>query len=88
MSYYICVDDLDKFEQNSVVKVKGRLLENIALWRSIGASQWLLNVLCEGYCLPFVDFPVNMFFPNHNLRLAMLSVFLLRFLSCLHQVQL
>ena len=48
-------DDLDKLEQNSVVKVKGRLRENIAFWRSIGASQWLLNVLCEGYCLPFVD---------------------------------
>ena len=66
VSYGTSVDDLDKLEQNSVVKVKGRLRENIAFWRSIGASQWLLNVLCEGYCLPFVDFPVNMFFPNHK----------------------
>ena len=66
VSYDTSVDDLDKLEQNSVVKVKGRLRENIAFWRSIGASQWLLNVLCEGYCLPFVDSPVNMFFPNHK----------------------
>ena len=45
--------------------VTERLRENIAFWQSIGASQWLLNVLCEGYCLPFVGFPVNKFFPNH-----------------------
>ena len=88
VSYDTGVDDLDKLEQNSVVKVKGRLRENIAFWRSIGASQWLLNVLCEGYCLPFVDFPVNMFFPIINLRHAMASLFLLRLPSCLHQVPL
>ena len=23
-------------------------------------------MLCEGYCLPFVGFPVNNFFPNHK----------------------
>ena len=51
-------DDLDKLEQNSVVKVKGRLRENIAFWRSIGASQWLLNVLCEGYCFGLAWLPV------------------------------
>ena len=66
VSYDTSVDDLDKLEQHSVVKVKGRLRENIAFWRSVGASQWLLNVLCEGYCLPFVDFPLNMRFPNHK----------------------
>ena len=54
----------------SVVVVKGRLRENIAFWRSIGASQWLLNVLCEGYCLPFVDFPAIEFFPNHKSALC------------------
>ena len=62
VSYDSCICDLNKLEQNSVVVVKGRLRENIAFWRSIGASQWLLNVLCEGYCLPFVGFPVKKFF--------------------------
>lgn len=62
VSYDNCICDLDKLEQNSVVVVKGRLRENIAFWRSIGASQWLLNVFCEGYCLPFVGFPVKKFF--------------------------
>ena len=69
VSYDNCVE-LDKLEQNSVVVVKGRLRENIAFWRSIGASQWLLNVLCEGYCLPFVDFPAIKFFPNHKSALC------------------
>ena len=66
LSYDNCLCDLDKLEQNSVVVVKGRLRENIAFWQSIGASQWLLNVLCEAYCLPFVGCPVNKFFPNHK----------------------
>ena len=66
VSYDNCIGDLDKLEQNPVVVVKGRLHENIAFWQSNGASQWLLNVLCEGYCLPFVDFPVNKVFPNHK----------------------
>ena len=68
VSYDNCICDLDKLVQDSVVVVKGRLCENIAFWRSIGASQWLLNVLCESYCLPlnFVGFPVNKFFPNHK----------------------
>ena len=69
VSYDNCVE-LDKLEENSVVVVKGRLRENIAFWRSIAASQWLLNVLCEGYCLPFVDFPANKFFPNHKSALC------------------
>ena len=69
VSYDNCVE-LDKLEQNSVVVVKGRLRENIAFWRSIGASQWLLNVLCEGYCLPFVDFPAIKCFPNHKSALC------------------
>ena len=64
MSYDNCISDLDKLEQTSVVPVNGRLRENITLWRSIGASQWLLNELCEG--LPFVVLPVNKYFSNHK----------------------
>ena len=70
MHFDNCIDELDKLEQNSVVIVKGRLRENIAFWRGIGASQWLLNVLCEGYCLPFVGLPANKFFPNHKSALC------------------
>ena len=58
--------EVDRAEQASVTRVKGRLRENIAFWQFIGASQWLLRVLNEGYCLPFVEFPKRMFFRNHN----------------------
>ena len=59
-------DSIDLIDQNSIMRVKGRLRENIAFWRNIGASQWLLNVLCEGYCLPFVELPESKVFGNHN----------------------
>lgn len=49
-----CINNIDNIDQNSIVKVKGRLRKSIDFWQSIGASQWLLKVLCEGYCLPFV----------------------------------
>ena len=62
----IFIDELDKLEQNSVVIVKGRLRKNIALWQGIRASQWLLNVLCEGYYLAFVGFPAYESFPNRK----------------------
>ena len=42
------------------------MTRSACLWHSIGASQWLHNVLCEGYRLPFVGFPVNKFFHNHK----------------------
>ena len=58
--------EVDRAEQASVTRVKGRLRENIAFWQFIGASQWLLRVLNEGYCLPFIEFPKRMFFRNHN----------------------
>ena len=59
-------DYIDLIDQNSIMRVKGRLCENIAFWQNIGASRWLLKVLCEGYCLPFVELPVSKFFRNHN----------------------
>lgn len=57
---------VDNIEHNSIVKVKGRLRENITFWESIGASRWLLKVLREGYCLPFVELPKNMSNRNHK----------------------
>lgn len=58
----------------SGVVVKGRLRKNIDFWRSIGASNWLLKVICEGYCLPFVDLPPKKcFFCNHDSTLCNLQ---------------
>ena len=58
-------NDLIETATASCVVVKGRLRENIAFWQSIGASNWLLRVIREGYCLPFVDLPDVKFFQNH-----------------------
>ena len=65
-SVIVDCDYIDLIDQNLIVRVKGRLRENIAFWQNIGASQWLLKVLCEGYRLPFVDLPASKFFQNHN----------------------
>ena len=62
----IVESEMDRAEQASVTRVKGRLRENIAFWQFIGASQWLLRVLNESCCLPFIEFPKRMFFRNHN----------------------
>ena len=55
---------------HSCVVVKGRLRQNIDFWRGIGASSWLLKVIGEGYCLPFVDLPSKKFFRNHDSTLC------------------
>ena len=36
-------------------RVKGRLAENIQFWEKIGASDFILKVIQEGYALPFVE---------------------------------
>ena len=48
--------EVDRAEQASVTRVKGRLRENVAFWQFIGASQWLLRVLNEVYCFPKSQF--------------------------------
>ena len=54
----------------SCVVVKGRLSTDIDFWRDIRASNWLLKVIREGYCLSFVDLPSKRFFHNHDSTLC------------------
>ena len=35
----------------------GRLRKCTGFWREMGASQWVLNILENGHCLPFVKKP-------------------------------
>lgn len=65
-----CVDfehsvNVDKVELACTTHVKGRLKERLAFWQSIGASRWVLDVLRDGYCLPFMSLPQRAFFRNH-----------------------
>jgi len=66
--YDVIRDDLSVDVNHSCVVVKGRLRENIAFWQNIGASNWLLRVIREGYCLPFVELPEAKFFSESHER--------------------
>ena len=46
--------------------VKGRLRERLAFWKDIEASKWVLDVLRDGYSLPFMSLPQKAFFNNHS----------------------
>ena len=52
-------------EPVSPVQVKGRLKENIAFWKGIGASKWVLSVIENGYYLPSISLPARRSFQNH-----------------------
>ena len=52
-------------EPVSLVQVKGRRKENIAFWKDIGASKWVLSVIENGYYLPFMSLPARRSFQNH-----------------------
>ena len=46
-------------------RVKGRFTENIQFWEKIGASDFILKVIREGYALPFVEVPESAEFSNN-----------------------
>ena len=57
---------VENLEINSGTRVKGRLRTHISFWESTGANRWVLQIICEGYCLPFVDMPKQVSLPNHK----------------------
>lgn len=54
-------EDLDYYEYeqgiNSNIVVAGRLKSHAHFWRSIGASQFILDVIDAGYRIPFHSTP-------------------------------
>ena len=50
--------------------VKNRLAGRIDFWESIGASNWILNILREGYALPFVKQSPKVRFQNNKSALS------------------
>ena len=46
--------------------VKGRLCAHISFWQKIGAPNWILSILKEGYRLPFVNIPPGNDSPNNK----------------------
>ena len=53
-----------------VYNVKGRLRANILFWENIGASKWVLEIIRNGYALPFVAQPQGAEFANHKSAIA------------------
>ena len=62
--------NVNEVELACATPVKGRLRERLAFWRSIGASRWVLEVLKDGYGLPFMSLPQKAFFRNHHSVMA------------------
>ena len=52
-------------EPVSPVQVNGRLKKNIAFWKDIGASKWVLSVIENCYYLHFISLPARRSFQNH-----------------------
>lgn len=53
-------------EDSKRIKVKGRLRSNIEFWRSIGASQFILDTISKGYIIPFLVSPQKANFKNNR----------------------
>ena len=56
------------------VNVKGRLRRHLEFWKRIGAPEYILSVIRDGYRLPFVQFPPRKDIKN-NKSASMHSVF-------------
>ena len=46
--------------------ISGRLRKCLSVWRDIGASRWVQDVLYFGYKLPFIQLPKPAVFENHT----------------------
>ena len=56
-----------ELEQGSAsLIVKGHLRSHVAFWKSIGASQFIINTISNGYVIPFVHTPPRASFPNNH----------------------
>ena len=47
-----------ELESGHSLSVKGNLKNNLGFWRSIGAPDFILSVIENGYSLPFISFPL------------------------------
>ena len=56
----------DYLEGSDSVIVKGRLRVNISYWESIGTSQFILNVIRDGYKIPFYYTPSSVHLLNNK----------------------
>ena len=46
--------------------MKNRLKESIQFWKNIDASPWVINIIEDGYAIPFVEMPLPAFFSSNK----------------------
>ena len=63
--------DYFEYEQNQTnIIVNGRLKQNIEFWRNIGANSFVLDVIENGYKIPFYSCPPKMMLKNNKSALS------------------
>ena len=73
-------DSLCASDFSSQPTVRGRLKLCISFWRSLGASQFILNVISQGYKIPFFELPTPFFNANNASALSNSSFVSIHFL--------
>ena len=48
------------------VDVKGNLLKHVDFWVNIGTPKYILDLIKEGYRLPFEDYPTKAYLKNNK----------------------
>ena len=73
-----------ELESGHSLSVKGNLKNNLGFWRSIGAPDFILSIIENGYRLPFISFPLAVKLRNNkSARDFMLILWTKPFLSLL-----
>ena len=62
--------DSFSFDFSSRPSVRGRLKLCIPFWRSLGTSQFILQVISQGYKIPFFELPTPLFKANNASALS------------------
>ena len=55
-----------ELESGRSLGVKGNLKNNLGFWRSIGAPDFILSIIENGYRLPFISFPLPVKLRNNK----------------------
>lgn len=59
--------DFYEYEQGQKnILVKGRLKKHVSFWRSIGSSEYVLDVIENGYKIPLYSMPVKTFCKSYK----------------------
>ena len=58
---------VDSYPKDEPLSVQGRLLEHSSFWKEeLEASQFVLDIVTNGYKIPFIAYPQPMIAKNHH----------------------